>query len=146
MRMPLAEEIKHLDEVVDDIMRSLADCTSVRLAVIASVLRVRGAGDEDVLANISDLISDPDYPPRQLADLASRLTLSKYRYQGDSLFSVLQVQGPGFQELVNAGDLGAATARFLEITRAQGRSPVNMNEKQAREIVAALFPGRLSRL
>ena len=82
-----------------------------------STPRVRFAGDDDILAAIRELISDPDFPARQLAELASRLMLTRYRYKGDSLFSVMHGEGPDFQELVASRDLEAATIGFLEIAR-----------------------------
>jgi len=136
------EEIKHFDDVVDDIMHCLAECTEVQQAVVAHALRVRSYGEQSVLDKIGDLISSADFPASKLADLASRLMESNYKYQGDSLFSVLHVDGPRFQELAATGDLDVATDRFLEIAHSQGGPSANMTVLQAREIVSALIPGR----
>lgn len=143
--MRLSEEIKHFDNVVEDIMGCMAECTTVQRAVVAKALRVRYSGDDDILDAIRELISSPDFPARRLAELASRLTLPKYRYQGDRLFSVLQVNGPDSKELLATGDIDAATRSFLEITNGTPTGSAKISEEQAREIVTALIPGRIIR-
>jgi len=71
--------------------------------------------------------------------------LPRYRYKGDSLFSVMHGEGPDFQELVASRDLEAATIRFLEIARSEDGAPMNLSEDQAREIVKAIMPSRSPR-
>ena len=142
IEMPLTEELKHFDDVVDDVMRSLEACTTVQQTIVAKALGARFAGDDDILAAIRELISDPDFPARQLAELASRLMLPRYRYNGDSLFSVMHGEGPDFQEFLASRDLGAATIRFLEIARSGDGTSMNLSEDQAREIVKAIMPSR----
>ncbi len=143
--MKLTEEIRHFDEVVEDVVKRLLACTGVQQTTVARFLRVNVPDNGDVVEGIRELISARDFPARQLADLASRLLLSRYRYDGDSLFSVMHADGPDFQELVANRDLDNATKRFLEIASTRSGMKTNLTEDQAQEIVAALIPARGSR-
>lgn len=142
--MPVTRQFKHLDEVVDDVMRSLEACTAVQRTVVAKTLSVTYSGNDDILGAIRERLSDSDFPARRLADLVSRLIGHKYRHQGDSLFSVMDMDGPK-QELVAKRTLDAATVRFLDIVSSQG-GLASMTERQAREVVADLIPGAIGAL
>jgi len=139
--MPLTEEFKHFDDVVDDIMHTLAASSAVQQIAVARALHLKNAEGPRLLAEIRELISGPNFPAKQLAGLASSIMLPKYHYQGDSVFSVLHVDGLRFQELLAERDLDGATARYLDIAKSQGQSSKSVTEEQARQIVLALMPG-----
>jgi len=84
----MAEAVIGLDDLIREIWEHLAETDEEYRARYANKVGAEYTSDEDVLAGIDAVLSDPNTDAQVIIDLANELLTPTYSYDGDSIVTV----------------------------------------------------------
>jgi hypothetical protein len=84
----MTETVIGLDDLVREIWEHLAETDEEYRARYANKVGAEFTSDEDVLAGIDAVLSDPHTDAQIIIDLANELLTPTYSYDGDSVVTV----------------------------------------------------------